>query len=166
MELHAKALLNKMDLFKFLVHHMYINSSGIIYTAVALLSLAGGIYYLVAGNTTGIFLILICAVYFVLMPTFLYLKAVRQSKNEVFQKETNYVFTEKNLYASQGEEEPSHVSWDTVRKVIKFQKEYIIYVSSVRANVIPLSAFSVSEKEVDSFFAKTLPKNKLKGIKI
>lgn len=164
MEFKLNVKLTKNELFRFMFYHMYMNSTGIIYTVVAVLALAGGIFYLVTGNKTGIFLIAITLIYFVVMPGMLYAKAVRQSQNEVFQTATDYRLTKEALFASQDGSEESRVPWSQVRKTAYFGGIYIVYLSAVRASLLPLETFGKDKKEVDAFFTSVMSKNKLKGI--
>lgn len=165
MEIRGKVKLEKKDLFLFLLHHMYFNTTGIIYSAIAVFAFAGGIYYLVNGNRSGVYLLLISLVYFVLMPLMLYRKAVDQSKNEILSKETSYILNEEGIHAFQEGREPSDAPWQDITRIVYFAGEFFIYISRVRANILPASAFDKDTAEIKALFKKVMPKGRLKGIR-
>ena len=161
----ATVRLTKKELFSFLFYHMYVRPTGIIYALVGLASVAGGIYYLVNGNKSGIFLILIAGVYFILQPLMLYIKAAQQAKNVVFANDTYYEFSEEGIAVWQDGLDPSVLQWQNVRKVAKFGKYYFLYVDSAHGNIIPRSAFDCNPDRVDELIVRVLPKERRKGFK-
>ena len=157
----ADVKLTKTDLFRFMFYHMYMRPTGLIYLVVGLLSLAGGIYFLTSGNNSGIFLILISAVYFVLQPVFLWFKASQQSKQEVLQHSTVYLFDEAGMHAYQGAESSS-LPYEKIYRAAVFSGELIIYLTDIRANIIPLDALEDSEETL-AYLQEMIPKNKRRG---
>ena len=157
----ADVRLDKMDLFRFMFYHMYMRPTGLIYLVVGLVSLGGGIYFLANGNNSGVFLILISAVYFILQPVFLYFKATQQSKLDIMQRNTVYVFDSAGMQAYQGAES-STLPWEKVHKAVVFAGELIIYLTDIRANVIPLSTLEDREETL-SYLQEMLPKKKRRG---
>ena len=159
--MRADVKLTKNDLFKFMFYHMYMRPTGLIYLIGGLVSLGGGIYFLTRGNTSGVFLILISAVYFVLQPVFLYFKASQQAKQEVLQRTTTYIFDDLGMHAYQGEQS-NVLSFENMHRAAVFSGELIIYLTDIRANVIPLQLFSDRE-EVLNLLREKLPKKKRRG---
>ncbi len=157
----ADVKLDKTDLFRFMFYHMYMRPVGLVYLLVGLVSLAGGIYFIVNGNNSGIFLVVISAVYFILQPLFLYFKAVQQSKQEEMQRNTVYVLDSVGLHAYQGADS-STLPWDKVYKAVIFSGELIIYLTDVRANVIPLDRF-LDKDETIAYLQEMIPKKKRRG---
>ncbi len=157
----AEVRLDKTDLFRFMFYHMYMRPTGLIYLLVGLISLGAGIWFLVDGNNSGIFLIVISAVYFVLQPVFLYYKAVQQSRQEVLQRTTVYVIDSAGLHAYQGTDS-SVLPWEDVHKAVIFSGELIVYMSDVRANVIPLASLHDKDETI-AYLQEKLPKKKRRG---
>lgn len=165
MDIKATVRLEKKDLFGFLFYHMYMRPSGMVYALVGLLSVGGGVYYLIKGNMSGIFLILVAAVYFVLQPFMLYLKAAQQAKNPVFAKDTHYSFSENGITVWQEGIEPSVLQWQNVRKFVKFGRLYFFYVDASHGNIVPKSAFILNPERMDELVVRVLPKERRKGFK-
>lgn len=161
----ATVKLTKKELFSFLFYHMYMRPVGIVYALVGLASIAGGIYYLVKGNNSGIFLLLIAGVYFLVQPFMLYLKAAQQAKNVVFANNTYYDFQEEGIAVWQDGIEPSVLQWQNVKRFVKFGKNYFFYVDAAHGNIIPRSAFECNPDKVDAFLVRILPKEKRRGFK-
>ncbi len=161
----AKVKLGKKELFSFLFYHMYIRPSGLLYLLVGLASIAGGIYYIVNGNNSGIFLLLIAAVYFIVQPLMLYLKASQQAKNEVFMNDTYYAFDEDGVAVWQEGVEPSVLQWQNVRKFVKFGKNYFLYVDAAHGNIIPASSIEGNPSKLDELIVRVLPKEKRRGFR-
>ena len=161
----AEVKLEKRDLFLFLLYHMYMNPTGLLYLFVGLLALGGGIFYLVTGNWRGIFLVAVSLVYFVLMPLLLYVRAGRQIRQPVFEKPTYYAFDTEELRVSQTEVGTTSARYDDLYRVAFFSSVVIIYVDAVHANVLPLSSFSVSPDKVRVFFKNKISKQRLKGLR-
>ena len=161
----ATVKLGKKELFVFLFYHMYIRPSGLLYLLVGLGSIAGGIYYIVNGNNSGIFLLLIAAVYFIIQPLMLYLKASQQAKNAVFSSETFYAFDEEGVAVWQEGIEPSVLQWQNVRKFVKFGKYYFLYVDAAHGNIIPASSIEGNPAKLDELIVRVLPKEKRRGFR-
>lgn len=161
----ATVKIGKKELFSFLFYHMYIRPSGLVYVVIGLASIAGGVYYLTAGNRSGIFLILIAGVYFIVQPFMLYVKASAQSKNTAFALETNYELNESGVAVWQEGLEPATLSWQNVRKFVRFGKNYFLYVDAAHGNIIPRASFECNPDRVDELVARVLPKEKRRGIK-
>ncbi len=157
----ADVRLDKMDLFRFMFYHMYMRPTGLIYLLVGMGALAAGIWFLSSGNGSGVFLIVISAVYFVLQPLFLYMKAAQQSRQEVLQRNTVYLIDGTGLHAFQGADSSS-LPWDKVYKAVVFAGELIIYMTDVRANIIPIRTIQDKEETL-SFLQEMLPKKKRRG---
>ena len=144
---------------------MYMRPAGIAYAFVGLASVGGGVYYLANGNRSGVFLLLIAGVYFILQPLMLYIKAAQQSKNAVFANDTYYEFRDEGIAVWQEGIEPSLLQWQNVRKMVKFGKNYFLYVDTAHGNIIPRSAFDCNPDRVDEFLVRVLPKERRKGFK-
>ena len=161
----ASVKIEKKDLFIFLLYHMYMRAMGIVYLVVGLLALAGGIWFLVSGNRSGIFLLLIAAVYFVLQPCMLYLKAAQQAKLPVLRKETFYDFSREGIRVSQDETDASTLKWEKIRRFVKFGGEYMIYLDDIHANIVPERTLSCEPQALDALVREMLPKKNRRGIK-
>ena len=159
----ATVKLTKKELFAFLFYHMYLRPSGLLYLLVGLASIGGGIYYLVKGNHSGIFLIVIAGVYFILQPVMLYLQAARQAKNEVFSKNTYYEFGEEGITVWQDDVEPATLQWQNVTRFAKTKNYDFVYVDRAHGNIIPRSMFECDPREVDELVIQKVPKKNRKG---
>ena len=159
----AKVRLGKKELFRFLFYHMYFRPVGLIYLIVGVLSMGGGIYYLILQNTSGIFLILISLVYFVLQPILLWGKAANQAKNPIFASDTYYEFSETGIKVWQEGVEPSELQWQNVWRVVKAAKDYYIYVDAAHGNIIPKESFQFDTSSLDEIVKRNVPKNVRRG---
>lgn len=161
----ADVKLTQKDLFTFLMYHMYMRPTGLIYLLVGLCSLVGGIWFLVKGNTSGIFLLLVSAVYFILQPVMLYIRAGQQVKQPILQKETHYELTEAGIRVWQEDTDVSTLDWARIRRFVRFGGEYLLYLDDIHANIIPEKDFSAPTEEINAFAAKMLPKKNRRGVK-
>lgn len=159
----ARVRLGKKELFAFLFYHMYFRPMGIVYGLIGLLALGGGIYYLVQGNKSGIFLLIICGVYFVIQPVMLLVRAVQQSKNPQFAVDTLYEFSEEGITVYQQEDDKASLPWENVSRFVKFSKYYFIYVDAAHGNILPKDAFSSDTAALDTLVVKMLPKERRRG---
>ncbi|MBR5738641.1 MAG: YcxB family protein, partial [Lachnospiraceae bacterium] len=116
-------------------------------------------------NNSGIFLLLIAAVYFIVQPLMLYLKASQQAKNEVFMNDTYYAFDEDGVAVWQEGVEPSVLQWQNVRKFVKFGKNYFLYVDAAHGNIIPASSIEGNPSKLDELIVRVLPKEKRRGFR-
>lgn len=161
--MNADVRLTKKELFRFLLYHMYFRPSGIIYAAVGLLSLGGGIYYVVSGNYSGFFLIAISAIYFILQPLLLYIKAGQQIKNQVFQDTTHYHFSDVSILVWQKIGEESELKWEDVFRFVKTKQAYYLYVDGAHANILPRASVEGDPARLDEMIRRNLKKQQLRG---
>ena len=159
----ATVKLKKSDLFRFLFYHMYFRPTGIIYAVVGLFTLGSGIYYLVSGNSSGVFLILISAVYFVVQPLFLYMRAAQQIKHPVFAKDTYYVFSEEGVTVSQEGTEEAFLAWENAAKVVRTRSCYYIYVDKLHGNILPKRCFESDTGAFDALVRRRVSEKRRKG---
>lgn len=142
---------------------MYFRPSGIIYALVGLLSLGGGIYYILSGNMSGIFLVAISGVYFILQPLLLWIKAGQQIKNQVFRETTCYHFSDVGILVWQKVGEESELKWDDVYRFVRTKKAYYLYVDGAHANILPRSSVEGDPEDLDKMIVRNLKKQQLRG---
>ena len=160
----ATVELNKDHFSRFLLYYMYLRPAGIGYLLVGLLALAGGIVFLVQGNKTGIFLIILAVIYYVLQPVMIRTRAKSQANDPRMTARTYYEFKEEGFDISQDGTEVLLIPWKRVKKIVSFQGLYILFFDLKRANIIPKESFSCNTDRVDELILKVMPRKSVKGI--
>lgn len=127
-----------MDMYSFLMHHSYRGIQGILNLVIsggALLLLLFGVGR--SSQLTTAALILAAALFTVINPVQLFIKAAKQVLLlPTFQKPLTYRFSKDGILVRQEEAELS-TKWEEVEKVIENRRSILLYMSAVRAYILP-----------------------------
>ena len=137
-----------MDLFRFLMQHSFRGVSLVMNVLITV----GALVFFFLGLGTDPFpksaaLLLLAMLFSVIYPVQLYLKALRQAKNPVFQNPIGYTLTEQGIEMSQGEEKEAF-TWEQVFQVRETRHLLLVYTGRVYACIWPKRAFSECETQV------------------
>ena len=126
------------NMYEFLMRHAYVSILGAASLAFSVLSFA----YLCVNfskltNGQLIMLVIASLLFTVINPVWIFVTAVKQVKlSPTFKETITYEISESGVKVVQGEEELP-VEWEEVQKVVETRNNMIIYLSKVRAFVIP-----------------------------
>lgn len=148
-------------------YSIYHSFSGIMSIVLGLLTIGGGVFYLVNGSKTGIIFLIMAVLFFVLQPAMIMIESNMQMKNVVFQNKTYYEFGEEAMQAWQDGVNPGTIKWEKIHKVVKNGAHFYIYFDKVRANVVPRSSFVEADgaEQFEKLILKVLDAKKRKGFK-
>ena len=132
--------IGKKELMDFKVYHNYHSISGI---AALLFGIIVLIICVVSINQVNISYTLMMGFFglffTVYTPVGMYLKVKKQMKTvPVFREPVKYIVTEEKITLSQGDVK-EELLWDDIFTIKCTGKNLILYITSVRANIIPLS---------------------------
>lgn len=152
------------DLWKFSMYHSNKGYLGIFNVLFTLASL----YLLVTkwSDTSGAYrlLLLVCVMMFtVWQPGILFLKALKQAGNERLKAAMDMVFGREGFTVAQGEQS-MEVTWDQVARAVRIPGIYILYMSSVRAYLLPDQILGNEKVAFAEFLREVLPKERRKRI--
>lgn len=152
------------DLWKFSMYHANKGYLGVFNVLFTLASL----YLLVTKwSETGTayrLLLLVCVMMFtVWQPGILFLKALKQAGNDRLKVAMDMVFDKKGFTVSQGDQS-MEVPWDEVTKAARIPGIYILYMSSIRAYLIPDQVLGEEREAFAAFLRDVLPKVRLKRV--
>lgn len=151
------------NMYDFLLHHSYASVGGIfgvIISGVAFLYLILNFNGLSDGQR--VLLILGSLLFTVINPILLYTKAAKQVKLvPMFKEELEYVLSEDGVLVRQKEEELS-TPWNEIQRVVETKKNIIIYVTRVRAFVLPKNAIGKQYNDVTCLIKTVLDKKNYK----
>lgn len=137
-EVRFQTKVEVQDMYRFLMRHAYIGMSGVINLIISIGALV--LFFTGAGGdstVSNVLLLIIAAMFTVINPIYLYYKAAKQVKlTPMFLKPLEYVLNEKGILVRQ-EKEELLMEWDQVRKVLETKKDFYIYFSLTRANILP-----------------------------
>ncbi len=132
--------LETKDMYSFLLIHNYKSIPGVIGICISAVAL---VYLIVNFNVTDwtmkVILVVLAALFTVVNPIMLYNKAKGQvKKNKTLLKPITYEFTDTYLKLSQ-DEEGAEIPWDQIMCAKKLKNNLVIYITNVRAYVLPIS---------------------------
>lgn len=134
--MEIKAKVGTKELFEFTMHSNYICIRGVISILFSLASAVGAVAYWQQLSTGQRVLMLVFAMMFtVIVPLEYYIRSVRQSKKR-FQKPYIYKIENDGILI-QLDEEQANCQWQDVMKVITTKNLVVIYLSPVRAFILP-----------------------------
>lgn len=143
MEVKVEVKLTTKELFNFMMYHTYSSFSGYIGILLSVLALLALVY---SWNTPAVgilqksILFLTGILFTVIQPCMLYLKSKKQVKmSESINKPLLYQINGEGITISQDEQKVK-TKWDEVIKVTNTKLSVILYVSRVRAFILPKSA--------------------------
>lgn len=131
-----------MDMYYFMMRHTYSAFSGWFGIVLSLVSFILLIIGVGRGDRilTGV-LIILSLLFTVINPVLLFIKSWKQViLNPMFQKPISYGFGKEGIEITQ-EEEWAGVRWDEVVKTVFKKKHIIIYMSRIRAFILPIGQF-------------------------
>ena len=109
-------------------------------------------------------LLLVCVLMFtVWQPGLLFLKAMKQARNQRLKTPMDMTFTEEGFVVSQGEES-MEVTWDQIGRVAGIPGEYILYMGRLRAYLLPDWVLGEEKGKFGEFLRETLPGERLKRV--
>lgn len=130
------------DMFKFLLNSTYRKLTGIIWIIFsAVVVFVTIITWGAVPVSNSILMIILASLYTIINPTLLYLKAKKQIKySDSLANTLHYTIDDKNIKVSQ-KEAKERTPWNTVWKVVRYGDQVIIYVTSIRAFILPVRCF-------------------------
>lgn len=139
MKTEFKADVTVKEMFTFLINTTYRKFTGVLWILFSIVVIVVTIY--TWGDVSipnSLLLILIALLYTVINPVMLYFKAKRQIKNNAYFIEgCTYTVDEKGIAVSMNGESES-TKWDEMWKAVKYGSEVVIYVTNIRAFIIPI----------------------------
>ncbi len=152
------------DLWRFSMYHANKGYLGIFNVLFTLASL----YLLVTKWTSSTMayrlLLLVCVLMFtVWQPGLLFLKAMKQAKNQRLKAPMDMTFTKEGFVVAQGEESMK-VTWDQIGRAVAIPGEYILYMGRMRAYLLPDRVMGEEKAKFGEFLRETLPGERLKRV--
>lgn len=149
MKAEFKVNITPKDMFCFLINNTYRKFTGIIWIIFSIAVIGVAVYTwgdVNIGNS--ILLIVTASLYTVINPLILWMKANAQIKhNNYFNNELVYAVDAKGISVSQNEESTT-IKWDEMWKAVKYGKLVVVYVSTIRAFILPIRCM---EDEYNNF---------------
>ena len=150
-------------MYDFLLYHSYTSASGLFATLV------GGGCFIFAVNKglsgdsqSAILFAALGAMLLFSTPFTLKSSAKNQVKNtEMFQKPLQYEVTEKGITVTQDGESAEN-TWDHIMRVVSTSKSLVIYITRVRAIILPKEAMGDDYPAVVELISKNVPAKKVK----
>ena len=148
-EVKISVLIKVKDMIYFLFYHNYTHLSGWIGVGISMAALIMLIItYKDNPFATNFLLIILASLFTVFQPINLCLKAAQQVKlNPMFKEHLNYTLNNEGIGISQGDDSMV-ISWEEVRKVIEGKNHITIYVSAVRAYILPKEYYEEQYQQV------------------
>lgn len=155
MKVECDVDLSVKEIYNYVMYHTYSSFSGYVGVLLSICALFGMVYAWDALPwPQRIILFFTGLIFTVIQPIMLYTKSKLQVKqSKAINKPLHYLFDETGIHISCGEE-TARSGWEEVMKVTNTKLNVIIYVSKVRAYVIPKSAIGEQYEDL-----KTLIKN-------
>ena len=132
-----------MDMYSFLMHHSYSGIQGILNLFIS----GGAIVLLLCGVGKGNMLamtalVLAAALFTVINPINLLLKSIKQVVLlPTFRKPLSYTFGEEGILVRQ-EEAEMLTGWNEVVRVVENRRSILVYMSAVRAYILPKKQYA------------------------
>ena len=132
-----------LDMYSFLMHHSYSGIQGILNLLIS----GGAIVLLLCGvgknnSLAQIALILAAALFTIINPINLLLKSVKQVVLlPTFRKPLAYTFSEEGILVQQDEAEML-TGWNEVVRVVENRRSILVYMSAVRAYILPKKQYT------------------------
>lgn len=160
-EIEFDTQVGKKDLYNFLMRHFYTSFSGIFGVILSLAALVVFIMGIGKREPFQLLILLIMASLFtVVQPLQMRQKAAAQIKsNPVFQKPLHYVVNKEGIRVSQ-DGEATTIGWSEVRKIIETKNAFLVYMTTVNANVVPKDQMN----HLDDEFRTMIKENMKKGM--
>ncbi len=150
-------------MYDFLLYHTYSHLSGLIGAIFGVVVLGLGIRAMAQGDyTAGMMFFFFAAVFLVMTPLTLKSKAKAQVKTTpMFQKPICYELTEEGITISQ-EDQQTEVKWGEFQKAVSTNRTLILYITRVRALVLPKADFGEQYTAAVQMISTHMPPAKVK----
>lgn len=162
-EIKVEVKIKVSDMYNFFIYHTYSRISGMltIFFGLSMFALLAYTYKDIPKGQSMVYLMF--ALFFLLFsPIQLYLQAQKQVRSApIFKEPIVYTFNEEGITTRQNAENAT-LKWEDVQKIVFSGRSIIIYVSKVRANIIPKSSIGADYEELVEMFRKNLEPSKLK----
>lgn len=163
MEIKVDVKLKVMDMYNFFMYHTYTRASGIfsllIGVAVAVMFFAT--YGEVDSGQSLLYLVF--TIFFLIYnPVSFYWKALKQIKTvPIFQNPITYKFDKAGIVTMQNGES-AKVEWQDVVKVVTTKRSLIVYLSKVRASILPKEQIGADYEAVVKLIRDNVEESKVK----
>lgn len=150
-------------MFDFMIYTSYTSISGIAGVILGGAGAVKAVQCLSNGDMTGATPFLLLAVFFLVgTPLGTWTKAAEQvSKTPMFQKAITYEFTEEGVVISQDEQKVLN-EWTSFQKAISTNKSIILYVTKIRALILPRESLGEQYGAVVQMISTHMPPKKVK----
>ncbi len=139
MKAQFKVNITVKDMYAFLINNTYRKFSGFVWIIFSLIVI--GVIIFTWGDiklVNSICLILLASLYTIIHPLILYARANAQIKNNDYFKQTlDYTVDSNGIKVSQ-KEESTTIKWDEMWKAVKYGGVVVVYVSTIRAFILPI----------------------------
>lgn len=162
-EMRFSVVTKVMDLYDFLLNHMYRSFRGLIGIGISIAALV----LLINGGGQGdnfriVMLVIIAALFTVIQPIQLFMKAAQRVKlNADAEVPLFYVVNKEGIHVKQKEEEMT-LPWENVVKIKRTPRSLLIYSSSIHAFIIPKSVLGDDYQKLCNIVVQCAPKNACK----
>lgn len=152
------------DLWRFSMYHANKGYLGVFNVLFTLASLYLLVSQWSSTSTAYRLLLLVCVLMFtVWQPGLLFLKAMKQTKNDRLKVPVDMTFTKDGFTVAQ-EDQSMEVAWDQVGRVVGIKGEYILYMGRVRAYLLPDRIMGEKKEPFAAFLREVLPGERLKRV--
>ncbi len=150
-------------MYDFLLYHSYTSASGLFATLIGVGCFILAVYKGVNGDSQSAILFgALGAMLLFSTPFTLKSSAKNQVKNtEMFQKPLEYEVTEKGLTVTQNGQSAEN-TWDNIMRVVSTSKSLIIYITRMRAIILPKESMGDDYMAVVELISKNVPAKKVK----
>ncbi len=148
-------------MYDFLLYHSYTSPSGLFATLVGVGCLMFSINKGMNGDSqSAIMLGALAAMLLISTPFTLKTSAKNQVKSsEMFQKSLEYEVTENGISVTQDGQSAEN-SWENIMKVVSTSKSLVIYITRVRAIILPKESMGEDYMAVVEIISKNVPAKK------
>ena len=150
-------------MYDFMLYHTYTRVSGILGAVLGVVGLVVGIQALLGGDTSSALMGFVIAVLFlVVTPRSMKARAKAQvSQTEMFQKPLEYELNETGVIVRQEEQEAVN-EWSQIAKAVSTQKCVILYLTRIRALVLPKECMGEQYEAALQMIHTHMPASKVK----
>ena len=163
MPIKVKVKMTEKTMYDFLLYNHYTKFSGIFATILGAFVIILAIYNGMKGNVnTTVGLIFLAVVVLFTEPLSLKSSAKRQvSKIKMFQKPLVYTFSDEGLCVTQGKDRAMN-DWNSFIKVVSTKHSLILYVTRVRAIILPREELAENYGPIVEIIRKNVEAKKIK----
>ena len=139
MEISFDTNVREKELYKFSLNNMYRRITGLIWILFSIVVIFVTVYtWGRVDIMKSILMIVIAALYTIVNPIMLWFKSKSQIKrNPSFQKPLHNVINENGITISQDDKSET-TNWEQMWKAVKYGNLVVVYVSTIRAFIIPI----------------------------